>query len=164
LSLIITNPYCVEEVVPNKPKNDFKPKKGEKWFEAAHRMWYEEKIMPSRTIRVKIELEKIHEILITHAANEEKIGDATVAQNKDETWSVELPVVADDGFTTHEIVEYSKKEFDDIMMQEVRTSHKIDITGGNQKIEYVLHNNDDDDDDGPQPLAYILVISTGKFK
>jgi hypothetical protein len=133
LPKLINNPFIKEDVQERKP-SEIEIKTGESWETAAFRAWYAEKIMPKRMIRVTIGAIQVNDILIVDAGG--NVGDAKVINNKD-TWVVELPVKSTQGFVTHEVVEYTKKEVDDILMQEARVHNKIDITGGGQKIEYV---------------------------
>lgn len=120
--------------------------------------------MPKRTIRVTIAAEKINELLIEHTGATEKVREnakVTLVHKEDcDSWIVELPVAADDGFFTEEVIEYTKKEVDEILFQEARTRNKIDITGGGQGIKYVYDATVED----PFPLIRVVVEFTGNFK
>lgn len=120
--------------------------------------------MPSRTIRVTISAEKINERLVVHTGATEKIreGAKITLEHREEGdfWVIELPVAADDGFFTEEVIEYNKKEVDEILFQEARTRNKIDITGGGQHIRYEYDSSVEE----PFPLKRVILEFTGKFK
>ena len=148
LPKLIINPF-VEEHKPS----EIEIKTGESWETAAFRAWYTEKIMPKRNIRVTIDTLQVDDILIEHADG--KIAGSRVLHPTNAIWIVELPVQKEQGFVTHEIIEYTKKEVDDILMQEARVRNKIDITGGGQKIEYLYEEGH---------LACVIITLTGKQK
>lgn len=118
--------------------------------------------MPKRTIRVTIAAEKINKLLVVHTGATEKVrenAEVTLVHGEDcDFWIVTLMVKSEDGFVTEEVIEFTKKEVDEILFQEARTWNKIDITGGGQNIVY------DTSVEEPFPLKHVVVEFTGKFK
>lgn len=153
--VIISNPHVPKKpVVPNLPRNDFKPKEGEKWFEAAHRMWYEEKIMPKTENKCTLSRTAIDQMIADHIGVE---GDVEITHHFHEDgdfWHAEHgQTTPRTGVDIKQVTTLTPKEVHEILVQECRTMLKVKQTSA--KIDWVVN---DDEING----AIVTIVSQGQ--